>query len=734
MPIRPVSFLAQAAAQRQQTRENEKQREFQKEQALRDFGMNIGQSIVASLGNFGAQAGADAIRFNREEPYKKLEAGMNPVAGSELVQEKTGGQSGLSSALGALGKAALAKVGGPLQLQSSSGPEAQPAPAIPVGRAQESGRGRRGIEALAPDNGAFAKTALPLMASTVNRVMASSAPAAKLVDDVRRAPPAPLTPPSVLDEAFDAAGVHRPAPRAAPRPAPRAAVPPRRESPPPAPPQSVRAPSVANEAREGGYEEPVTSASPRPEAQPTIPPLSAPQPSEVSSSMSSRGPMNPEVVLEAQQQIKDIAQRYVSGAPLKFRKRDGSPLSDEEQSFAEAFQRKRDMDTIEMLRRQGMIEAETANAISTRIKMQGEADAAKTKAEAYEREKAALAWKNMGGAAKSVTQNYAKGGQLLSGAPREFVVTNDPNAPMWPSVESIPDPEAPRRGGGGGARKQSAMFPDATEVWAQGYSETKNDRGQNLQEAVVLPEEYLALADPKLGKFRYITRADAPAIKAALDAKDWQTAQALFKEANAKYAKGYAAQTEAVTPPTVLANAADAAEKAKRAEEARALAAKTKAALDATRTREDAVKEADAARNLARNAPKAAELFPGLDDEDAAEAFAALKSGGRRPAGMRGPEWQAASDQWNKWLEARSVYLNRIDKARGKFKGAGGTDEDFDSLVPPPGPSQQSPGQFPPPGDESKVDELFQMIESQPWSAERKRRVFLTRAREAGLA
>lgn len=666
MPIRPVSFLAQAAAQRQQTRENEKQREFQKEQALRDFGMNIGQSIVASLGNFGAQAGADAIRFNREEPYKMLEAGVNPMPEVSAAPAKAVG----TGAADMLSKAAMAR--SPMQAPPTPAAEAPvPAPKTP---------------------------AYP---------MRQAAPVAK--------PAQPAGPPQAQAPAFDPYKAMRDP----------SSVLPRQAAPAPSAPTPAPAPA------------PVAADVPGPQR----PSSSAPMREEVvSRSVSTRGdaPEAQAVKLRALQEMEKITQRWLSGEPLRFVKKDGTPAEPREAAFAEAYQMKQDLNRLDMLSKAGLVEAEEAKALAYQIKMQAEGSAATQKANSDERLKMAQATKARAEAADKLKQVLNTKGRLTSDPPNELVVTERPGE--WATSETVPNAPPPARGGGtGGARKQSAMFPDATEVWAQGYSETKNDRGQNLQEAVVLPEEYLALADPKLGKFRYITRADAPAIKAALDAKDWQTAQALFKEANAKYAKGYAAQTEAVTPPTVLANAADAAEKAKRAEEARALAAKTKAALDATRTREDAVKEADAARNLARNAPKAAELFPGLDDEDAAEAFAALKSGGRRPAGMRGPEWQAASDQWNKWLEARSVYLNRIDEARGKFKGAGGTDEDFDSLVPPPGPSQQSPGQFPPPGqsspgDESKVDELFQMIESQPWSAERKRRVFLTRAREAGLA
>jgi hypothetical protein len=149
--------------------------------------------------------------------------------------------------------------------------------------------------------------------------------------------------------------------------------------------------------------------------------------------------------------------------------------------------------------------------------------------------------------------------------------------------------------------------------------------------------------------------------------------------------------------------------------------------------------DADKARALARVAPKPEALFPGLDSEEATKAAAALANGTRKPITVKGPEWAAAQKRLEEYKTARAAYVNRIAKARKDYIDNGGTEAQWDELNPPPGPSEQSPGQFPPPGedspgDESKVDDLFQKIEAQPWSAERKRRVFLARAKEAGLA
>lgn len=50
-----------------------------------------------------------------------------------------------------------------------------------------------------------------------------------------------------------------------------------------------------------------------------------------------------------------------------------------------------------------------------------------------------------------------------------------------------------------------------------------------------------------------------------------------------------------------------------------------------------------------------------------------------------------------------------------------------------PGPSEQSPGQLPPPGQSSAAEDLFRKINAMPWSADRKRRVFLATAKERGI-
>jgi hypothetical protein len=695
MPIRPVSFLAQAAAQRHASRENESQRKFQKEQALRDFGMNVGQSLIASLGNFGAQAGADAIRFNREEPFKMLEQDINPMPDVTEVPSTVG-----TGAADALSKAAMARTQTPPPATPPPVSEFTPKPVVP----------KAAPRAMSP---ALQKTILPQVnameppASDARYESAFDAPGAP--PRVASAKPGGSATPAPPSGGFDALEYMRnPSSVVPPKPRP--------EVPSPAPAQAPAAPpSPMEQAREIA------------------------RPGEtVSVSQSSRGSVAPEVRLRALQDMDRIAQRWTSGVPLRFQKKDGSEVTPREAAFATAYAMNADLKKLEMLKMQGAIEAEEANSLSARIKAQAEGEAATTKAEAYERSKALAGWKDAGASAKSVTQNYDRNGRLLSGAPREFVVTNDPNAPMWPSVESVPDPERPQYGNGkgGGAPRTSLMFPDATEVWAQQYSETRNDRGQNLQEAVVLPEEYLDMADPKIGKFKYINRADAPAIKKALDAGDWQTAQSLFKEANARFAKGGAAATEMVLPPRTLAkdaegDAAAAAAAAERAERAKVTA------------RAKAVQDAEAARSSVMQKPSMGSLFPGLKPKKAAAAYAATMSGSTiAPDGVPPEAWEAG-------LQSAKPYLDSVRPRRGKYDAAykawianGGTPEEWEATVPPfpgastpaPGPSEQSPGQFPPPGDESKVDELFQKIESQPWSAERKKRVFLMRAKEAGLA
>ena len=665
MPIRPVSFLAQAAAQRQQTRENDKTREFQKEQALRDFGMNIGQSIIASLGNFGAAAGADAIRFNREEPYKMLESGVNPAPEVSVKQPVGTGASDM------LSKAAMAR--SPLQPQTPATPAPVPQPAP----------SRTPVTSLAAE---FARAGGP-------------APAAKSPQ------PGPVSP--APTPAFDPYKAMRDPSSVLPRQA--------------APAASAPTPAPLS-----------TPAPQRPSAPPPV------REEVVSQSTSQRGdaPEAQAVKLRALQEMEKITQRWLSGEPLQFVNKDGTPADPREAAFAEAYQMKQDLIRLDMLSKAGLIEAEEAKAVAYQIKAMAEGGAATTEAESDRQLKIAQANKFIAEAGKASTGNYDKRGNELSNAINEVVITSTPGE--FPTAHTVADKAArPRGGGTGGAPKQSAMFPDATEVWAQGYSETKNDRGQNLQEAVVLPEEYLALADKALGKFRYITRADAPAIKAALDAKDWRTAQTLFKKANAEYAKGYAAQTEAVTPPTQLANAADAAEDEKRREAATSAAAKLSAQNDARKARDAAVDKALKIRAGLQNKPTAAELFPSAKNPKKLQAVADAILAGKPPPSVNGltPDMLSAAQARAKpYLDDSGPARNRFAGERQLFLDSGGLPAQWDELVPAPGPSEQSPGQFPPPGDESKVDDLFQKIESQPWSAERKRRVFLARAREAGLA
>ena len=70
------------------------------------------------------------------------------------------------------------------------------------------------------------------------------------------------------------------------------------------------------------------------------------------------------------------------------------------------------------------------------------------------------------------------------------------------------------------------------------------------------------------------------------------------------------------------------------------------------------------------------------------------------------------------------------------------TPEEVESLsregVIPPGPSTTTPGQLPPPpGRQTQADpadDLFDKINAMPWSADRKRRVYMTEAKKRGLA
>lgn len=660
MPIRPVSFLAQAAAQRQQTRENDKTREFQKEQALRDFGMNIGQSIIASLGNFGASAGADAIRFNREEPYKMLTSGVNPAPEVSVKQPVGTGAADM------LSKAAMAR--SPLQPQTPVAEAPAPMPKAPP----------------AP--------------------MRQAAPVAR--------PAQPAGPPQEQAPAFDPYKAMRDPSSVLPR-------------------QAAPAPSAPTPA-------PLSTPAPQ---RPSAPPSAREE--VVSQSTSQRGdaPEAQAVKLRALQEMEKITQRWLSGEPLQFVNKDGTPADPREAAFAEAHQMKQDLTRLDMLSKAGLIEAEEAKAVAYRIKSMAEGGAATTKSESDRQLKIAQANKFIAEAGKASTGNYDKRGNELSNAINEVVITSTPGE--FPTAHTVEDKAArPRGGGTGGAPKQSAMFPDATEVFAQGYSTTKtNERGQPLVGEKVLPEDYLATVPGQPQLFKYIFKKDAPAIDEALKTGDWQAAQSLFKNATAEHASQWDASRETVASPADALKATEGAEKAKRAEEAKTAAAKLAAGSRAQKAREDAVKEADAAQARLVAAPKEADLFPALDAEDAGIGYSALKRGASRPKDVPVAEWQSALGQWNKWLKAKAVYENRIPAALKKFKENGGTEEQFYELVPrdesgqpAPGPSEQSPGQFPPPGDESKVDDLFQKIESQPWSAERKRRVFLARAREAGLA
>lgn len=662
MPIRPVSFLAQAAAQRQQTRENERQREFQKEQALRDFGMNIGQSIVASLGNFGAQAGADAIRFNREEPYKMLESGVNPAPEVSVKQPVGTGASDM------LSKAAMART--PLQAQTSAppAPVSQPAPS------------RTPVTSLAAE---FARAGGP-------------APAAK--------PPQPGPVSPAPTPAFD-------------------------------PYKAMRDPSSVL-PRQAAPAASAPMSAPAPQRPSTPPPV---REEVVSQSTSQRGdaPEAQAVKLRALQEMEKITQRWLSGEPLQFVKKDGTPADPREAAFAEAYQMKQDLTRLDMLSKAGLIEAEEAKALAYQIKAQAEGSAAAQKANSDERLKMAQATKFRAEAADKLKQVRNARGGLTSDPLNELLVTERPGE--WATSETVPNAPPPARGGGaGGAPKQSAMFPDATEVFAQGYSTTKtNERGQPLVGEKVLPDDYLATVPGQPELYKYIFKKDAPAIGEALKAGDWQTAQSLFTKATAEHASQWDASRETAVSPANVQKAAEDAEKAKRAEEAKAIAAKLAAENNARKARKAAIDSADKARGVVQQKPDAADLFPSARNPKKLQAVADAILAGKPPpsvSGLTPAMLNAAQERAKPYLDSVGPFRNRYTKAKQEFIDAGGSEEEWNQSVPPPGPSEQSPGQFPPPGDESKVDELFQMIESQPWSAERKRRVFLTRAREAGLA
>lgn len=673
MPIRPVSFLAQAAAQRQQTRENESQRKWQQEQALRDFGMNIGQSIIASLGNFGAQAGADAIRFNREEPYKKLESGVNPVAGAEL----DAGARAASSTPDMLAKAAMARVATPAQ----PAPSFTPAP----------------VAAPAPQP--VAEKALGFARETQDRM-----PVAK--------------------QAMAMAQESRQPSPAAPTPTPR--------------PGRVMAPAK-------NYPNSVKAAV---EAPPAPAPAPAPRVSEVATSTSSRGPANPEVTLQAQQQIMDIAKRWTSGEPLKFRKRDGTQLTPEEQSFAEAYQMKRDLGAIDMLHKQGLIEAEQANAISTRIKMQAEADAATTKAGGYVTEKNSVATKNYADASKSLSPVINKYGTV--DPPGSLVIEKSLGGA--PDAYIGPDGQVQRRGGGmgGGAPTDPGQIGGMVQLTP--FDVNNRDAGirppptpipstpEGLKAAASAATKTIGGAVGRWGQtaeeakeaLDYAAQAEKqpdPGIKQQLVNEGF----AVLKRAQARELGEYAGTAEVVSTSPADVEAGEAAkEKARLTEEdrVRRLATGQKAQMDA------ALKDADEAVTLLRKSASPSTLFPGVKDALAKRNAAALLAGQPKVGNITMGEWEAAKQK----LETIAPALQtRIEDAKRKYLEAGGQEDAWRARQLPPGPSQESPGQFPPPGqdspgDESAIDDLFKRIESQPWSADRKRRVFLTRAREAGLA
>lgn len=663
MPIRPVSFLAQAAAQRQQTRENEKQREFQKEQALRDFGMNIGQSIVASLGNFGAQAGADAIRFNREEPYKMLESGVNPMPEVSAAPAKPVG----TGAADILSKAAMAR--SPMQ--------APPTPA------------------------AEAPASTPKAPSYPMR---QAAPVAK--------PAQPAGPPQAQAPAFDPYKAMRdPSSVLARQAAPAPSVPTLAPAPAAADVPSLQRPSAPSPVREEVASQSVSTRGDAPEAQ--------------------------AVKLRALQEMEKITQRWLSGEPLRFVKKDGTPAEPREAAFAEAYQMKQDLNRLDMLSKAGLVEAQEAKALAYQIKMQAEGNAATDEAKTKRNVGIAQAHKFGAEAARAIQQERDKRGNVLKDAPNEVWMNSVEGE--FPTLRTGPNEPPPARGGGtGGAPKQSAMFPDATEVFAQGYSTTKtNERGQPLVGEKVLPDDYLATVPGQPQLFKYIFRKDAPAIDEALKAGDWQTAQSLFTKATAEHASQWDASRETVASPADALKAVEDAEKAKRAEEAKTIAAKLAAENNARKARKAAIESADTARGVVQQKPDAADLFPSARNPKKLQAVADAILAGKPPPSVSGltPDMlKAAQERAKPYLDSVGPFRNRYTKAKQEFIDAGGTEEEWNQSVPPPGPSEQSPGQFPPPGDESKVDELFQMIESQPWSAERKRRVFLTRAREAGLA
>lgn len=682
MPIRPVSFLAQAAAQRQQTRENEKQREFQKEQALRDFGMNIGQSIVASLGNFGAQAGADAIRFNREEPYKMLESGVNPMPEVSADSAKPVG----TGAADMLSKAAMARA--PMQ-----------APPTPAAEAPAS----------SPKAPSYP--------------MRQAAPVAK--------PAQPAGPPQAQAPAFDPYKAMRDP----------SSVLPRQATPSPSAPTPAPAPAAAD--------------APGPQ-RPSAPPFMREE--VVSQSVSTRGdaPEAQAVKLRALQEMEKITQRWLSGEPLRFVKKDGTPAEPREAAFAEAYQMKQDLNRLDMLSKAGLIEAEEAKAVAYQIKAQAEGQAATTKATSDQRLKMAQATEARAKAANAMAQVLNAKGGLTKDPLNELLVTERPGE--WATSETVPNAPPPARGGGAGAGGGPV---DAGQIGGMvqltPFDVNKRDAGirppptpipmtpEGLKAAASAATKTIGGAVGRWGQtaeeakeaLDYAAQAEAqtdPAIKQQLVNKGF----AVLKRAQARELGEYAGTAEVVsTSPADALKAAEDAEKAKRAEEAKTIAAKLAAENNARKARKAAIESADKARGVVQQKPDAADLFPSARNPKKLQAVADAILAGKPPPSVSGltPDMlKAAQERAKPYLDSVGPFRNRYTKAKQEFIDAGGTEEEWNQSVPPPGPSEQSPGQFPPPGDESKVDELFQMIESQPWSAERKRRVFLTRAREAGLA
>lgn len=504
------------------------------------------------------------------------------------------------------------------------------------------------------------------------------------------------------------------------------------------------------------------------------PPSASPTPARgsviKSMSRSSSGPVNPEAQSWAQQEMRQIIQKHL-GPPMEYTNADGSPADPQDAAFRRAYDQKADNARLDMLVKMGLVDAEDMKAEAYRIKSLMEGNAADRKATAYERDKAMLAWKNAGSGAKSVTQNYDKGGRLLSGAPREFVVTNDPNAPMWPSVESVPDPKAPRRGGGGGgggnanrgivadavplARysegkgglpkalgvKQVPLTAEAlTEVATLGvggspaFPGTKEaDRKKILElvaqaESAATPEAKKALLQ-EAGQFAFDVQQKAlPEFAQMFEArststKDIKTAEKV--ELKATEAEGAKVENELLASNTKREKAVTNA-KAKMEESKRALTLVDIGVIPALKTTGSGVYE------LGPNKVK-------VTGPNAARAMqAAQAADGKAPVD---PGAKIVYDKAKRVLKERDeAARTAIAPFRSEYVEGGGHLDDFDNIVLPqptaaPGPSTPSPGQPPPPpGTQSSLDDLFDQIEAKPWDAAKKRRVFRDMAQKAGLA